>query len=186
MSKFSFDPVNKYIKVLSPNAEVTALEMYGEAMDYADSEEGVAHPLPMAAVGKAPLGGEVYTDSIFMLTNGWKIKFYDGTYQAKVTGTVITDDETQRTVAPDSGNVEVVFQVSSQATVLGQVEVDNKLAAIKTDIELVRAVEAGRWKIASNQMIFYDENNVTEVMRFNLFDKNGQPSESNVFERSRV
>ena len=73
----------------------------------------------MMAIGKAPLGGGVYTDSIFILQKGWKIKFWSGTYQATITGTLITDDETERTVPPDSGSVEVVFQVSSQATVIG-------------------------------------------------------------------
>lgn len=48
--------------------------------------------------------------------------------------------------------------------------------------------EGGRWKIdtSANQMIFYKSDNSTEIMRFNLYDKYGQPASENVFERQRV
>jgi len=97
---------------------LTALEIYSAAMDWCDDQPTMGYTVPMKAIGKAPLGGGVYTDSIFILQNGWKIKFWSGTYQAVITGTLITDDETSRTVPPDSGNIEVIFQVSSQATVI--------------------------------------------------------------------
>jgi hypothetical protein len=38
----------------------------------------------------------------------------------------------------------------------------------------------------TNQEIFYKEDNVTEVMRFNLFDRNGNPTVEDVYERVRV
>lgn len=114
-----FDPINKYILITSPTTELTALEIYSLTMNWCDDQPTMGYTVPMKAIGKAPLGGGVYTDSIFVLQNGWKIKFWSGTYQAKITGTLITDDETARTVPPDSGNVEVVFQVSSQATITG-------------------------------------------------------------------
>lgn len=85
----------------------------------------------MSAVGKAPLGGGVYTDSVFILQDGWKIKLYDGTYQFIIVGTVITDDETDRTVPPDSGNVEVIFQVSSQGIIATDL-------TLKNDVEYIR------------------------------------------------
>jgi len=44
----------------------------------------------------------------------------------------------------------------------------------------------GRWKIVSNQMVFYKEDNVTEVARFNLFDDLGNPSMDAVFERQKA
>lgn len=113
-----FDPIAKYIKITS-GVSITALEIYNTTMDWCDAPENIGYSIPMSAVGKAPLGEGVFSDSIFVLQNGWKIKLYDGTYQFTIFGTVITDDETARTVPPDSGNVEVVFQVSSQATVIG-------------------------------------------------------------------
>ena len=53
-------------------------------------------------------------------------------------------------------------------------------------IDFIKSIEGGRWKIISNQMIFYKSDNVTEVARFNLLDKDGLPAEKNVMERTRV
>lgn len=91
----------------------------------------MGYTVPMSAVGKAPLGGGTYTDSIFILQDGWKIKLHDGIYQFVIVGTVITDDETSRTVPPDSGNVEVIFQVSSQGIISTDLTLKNDVEYIK-------------------------------------------------------
>lgn len=56
------------------------------------------------------------------------------------------------------------------------------------DVDLVRDLRAGRWKVdeSVNQIIFYKEDNVTEVRRYNLLDENGNPAFTNVFERTKV
>ena len=46
-------------------------------------------------------------------------------------------------------------------------------------------IEKGNWEINNNQMIFKDINN-DEMFRVDLFDKNGNPSMSEVFKRVRV
>lgn len=60
-----------------------------------------------------------------------------------------------------------------------------KVDKIELDVSLIRSIELGRWKIdtENNQMIFYSEDNVTEVARYDLKDSNGNPSSSEVFER---
>ncbi len=47
-------------------------------------------------------------------------------------------------------------------------------------------VSFGRWRITANQMIFYADDNSTEIARFNLFDDVGSPSMDAVFERVKV
>ena len=49
-------------------------------------------------------------------------------------------------------------------------------------------VDQGRWIIDEtvNQMIFYKNDNVTEIARFNLFDESGTPASDDVFERVRT
>jgi hypothetical protein len=47
-------------------------------------------------------------------------------------------------------------------------------------------IEYGRWRIVGDQMIFYKDDNTTEIARFNLFDESGTPSMDAVFERFRV
>lgn len=56
----------------------------------------------------------------------------------------------------------------------------------QADLTFLEAVEGGRWHIVGNQMIFYEADNVTEAMRFNLFDAAGNPTMTNVMERVRV
>lgn len=47
-------------------------------------------------------------------------------------------------------------------------------------------MQFGRWKILNDQMIFYKEDNVTEIARFDLFDESGNPTMDAVFERVSV
>lgn len=63
---------------------------------------------------------------------------------------------------------------------------DDDFDTLGLDLEFVRHIEGGRWRIIGNQMIFYEDDNTTEVARFNLFDQSGSPSMVNVFERQRV
>lgn len=44
----------------------------------------------------------------------------------------------------------------------------------------------GKWEITGNQMIFYKSDNSTEIMRFNLFDSEGNPAIDDVYKRERV
>ena len=194
-----FDPINKLIKILSgTSSPLQALTIYSQAMDWADSQAAIGYSVPMNAVGKAPLGGGVYTDSIFTLQSGWKIKLYSGTYQFVIVGTVITDDETTRTVPPDSGNVEVIFQVSSQGVISIPVistqekqdiakEVWDETRGVEVKSMIVQnlQIDSGRWKIQNNQMLFYGSGD-SPLLTFNLLDKAGQPSEVNVYERVPV
>lgn len=55
-------------------------------------------------------------------------------------------------------------------------------------LNFVYCMEGGRWKIDTTlkQMIFYEDNNVTEVARFDLKDAFGDPAFENVFERVRA
>ena len=56
---------------------------------------------------------------------------------------------------------------------------------IKTDQKMSRLIHTGRWKIdkSSKQMIFFGEDNETTLARYNLFDRNGNASIDEVFER---
>lgn len=60
------------------------------------------------------------------------------------------------------------------------------LNVLASDVEFIKHIEGGRWRIVSDQMIFYKSDNVTEVARFDLYDQFGLPSSETVFERRRV
>ena len=64
---------------------------------------------------------------------------------------------------------------------------ETTLLNISGNVDRLLDIEEGNWKIDknTNQMIFYDRDGV-EMLRFNLYDENGFPSSSNVFERVKV
>ena len=59
---------------------------------------------------------------------------------------------------------------------------------IKMDQKMARYIHTGRWQIDenTNQMIFYEDDNVTEIARYDLKDRNGDASITEIFERTRV
>lgn len=72
---YTFDYVNKYILIPPGEIVTNMIDVYNAAMDWIDSDDGMVHELPIEAIGKAPLGNDVYTDTIYKLLNGWKLKF---------------------------------------------------------------------------------------------------------------
>ena len=64
--------------------------------------------------------------------------------------------------------------------------IGDKLNLLQNKIDYIADMTAGRWKIENYQMIFYKEDNVTEIARFDLFDDQGNPSMDAVFDRRKV
>ena len=58
---------------------------------------------------------------------------------------------------------------------------------IKAKPKLTRHFTVGKWQIDkdTNEMIFYQDDNVTEMGRFDLADNNGNASTDQVFIRTR-
>lgn len=86
-------------------------------------------------------------------------------------------DTDMQTVATDTGSL-----VTDMQTVVDDV------AEIKIDADFVAKMTEGRWLInrSTNQIIFYEADNATEVARFDLRDADGNPTFDQVFERRRV
>ena len=72
------------------------------------------------------------------------------------------------------------------ATMVGVEELVVEDFAIQADLLVVKQVETGKWKIINNQMIFYEEDNTTEIFRCNLFNSAGLPAMEDIYERERV
>ena len=58
---------------------------------------------------------------------------------------------------------------------------------IDNKIDLTQQLTSGRWQInnGTKEMIFYKEDNSTEIARYSLFDENGVPSVTSVFDRRK-
>ena len=104
-------------------------------------------------------------------------------YTLNVEGNLFADD--------GSPAVLPTLSVSTNQTVSTLVEVrqpegdwspEDRDQALE-DLELIRQIEGGRWRIVNNQMIFYAADGVTPLKTFDLLDENGQPTMTQPFER---
>ena len=59
---------------------------------------------------------------------------------------------------------------------------------VKIDQKMARYIHTGRWLVDenTNQMIFYQDDNSTEIARYALFDRTGASSIDELFERRLV
>lgn len=62
----------------------------------------------------------------------------------------------------------------------------NVVTSMTGTLNSIYDIQFGRWRIVGDQMIFYKDDNATEVARFNLFDDAGNPTMDAVFERVKV
>jgi hypothetical protein len=67
-------------------------------------------------------------------------------------------------------------------------ELSSTLTMVSGTVSQLYDMNFGRWKIdeTTNQMIFYKEDNTTEIARFDLTDRVGSPTFESPFERTRV
>ena len=59
---------------------------------------------------------------------------------------------------------------------------------IKIDQKMARYIHTGRWKIDKDekQMIFYQDDNTTEIAKYELLDADGAASVTDLFERKLI
>jgi len=55
--------------------------------------------------------------------------------------------------------------------------------SIVSVLDRIQEIEEGRWKIEDNKLTFYGEDGTTPLVTFNLKDAEGNPTETNVYER---
>ena len=83
----------------------------------------------------------------------------------------------------DSGGLEVL---TVEDLIVRDIAKQSVLTLVKDELEFVKKIESGRWKIVNNQMLFYDNDGVTPILTFDLFDELGLPTMNNVLERKPV
>jgi len=103
-----------------------------------------------------------------------------------------------RTVWDDGKYTAVVYKQTGGSSIpaadvvigAGEFDVSNNgevtLGPVAIDVTFIKSIEGGRWRIVGNQMIFFGEDNVTEIARFNLLDGSGFPTQESPLERVRV
>lgn len=86
------------------------------------------------------------------------------------------------TLEDDDGIVTTVAEDISVMDIATQ----SLVTEIQGSVDTIRSIEAGRWKILNNQMLFYGSDGVTPILTFNLFDADGNPTMTDLFERVPV
>jgi hypothetical protein len=207
-----FDKINKIITIEAPDTEVTIQELINAIRDYEDELENLEVESIAKASGKEDLGGGIKVGITLELINNWRVKFEDresgDVISCKVSGgnLVATNDYNNNPICP-STNTQVTITQSSSATIvatgsaLTTEEHDQLMATAlqttllsavdtindnNTRIKTIEQINSGCWKMENNQLIIYKDDNTTELFRFNLYDKDGKPSMTQVTHKSRV
>lgn len=81
----------------------------------------------------------------------------------------------------DSGSLTAT---SGEDIVVGYLE--SKIDTISTNVNTIKEIETGRWKIVNNQLLLYGSDNTTLIATFNLFDSSGLPTSENPMDRVKV
>jgi hypothetical protein len=70
------------------------------------------------------------------------------------------------------------LEVVSAEEIASAVWNDANALAVLSDLAFIKSIEGGRWHIVGNEMIFYQDDNTTEIARFTLsYDVNGNPDQ---------
>lgn len=194
------DVLSHIIQITTPTTTVIIQDLVDVIRDWEDELPNISYNKVIDAVGKANLGSGITTGIIVSLNSEWQIQFFGGSgytvirggtliggvgdEPVKATGTAndltIQIQPTDATIVPGTGGataIEIREEMDNNSTKL--LNIDNNINTLIDEI-------GGKWIIIGNQMIFYKSDNITEIMRFNLFDENGLPTMTNVMSRERI
>lgn len=158
-----------------------------------ESEDGIVYNDIHRHNTEVVLSGVTYA-RVLEIINGYTVTFENGQYAVNVIGanSNIGDVMNLNQVSLRSFNSAGMVVVTNWQYY--GVENDDKLDIadkiwqhadadnMNNNIDRIRKIEEGRFKITNNQFIIYD-NDGTVLKTFNLFDKDGEPTEHNIYER---
>lgn len=197
-TKVTFDTTNKLIVC---NAGVTELDvkvdLYSDMKeDWRNDSDLNKFRFPFRVIGGDETVPPEIAPLFACLRYGWRVRPQEAahTLRLKNGALLVDEDPGLDPVVPTQGDYNVMVRdvvpirgTQIETGVSGLTgEESAQLSEIFSNVEFIKAIEGGRWKIENNQMIFYEDDNLTEVCRFNLFDKQGQAAEESVYERKRT
>lgn len=154
---------------LNPNGSAKEDVVSGTVRVYrvsSGTETNVLAETPLARVGT---------------TNAWRYEWVPASIA--VGQYVVEYTLNDATLSTRVGEDLIVRDIATQETLQS---VQSSISLVQADLEVVKKVETGRWKIEGNQMVFYDTDETTPLLTFNLLDDGGLPSVDRVFERVPV
>jgi len=181
---------DKSLNVIEVTGVVVSIQdLINAIRDWEDSAEGITVASVANAYGKQGLTENTSVGITLELINNWRIQFEaqsEWTICYVEGGNIVAINDYGNDPIKPSAFINVVIAQSSSATISGGNWSDAEKTSLINNMELIRQLNSGKWHIINNQMIFYEDDNQTEIMRFNLFDSSGNPSVLSVAERVRV
>lgn len=114
-------------------------------------------------------------------------------YDTKGTETVAATNAGVYELGSSTGLYGVELNLSTQfsGSIVWSVSGNSRVFAteeVKIDQKMARYIHTGRWMVdeTTKQMIFFQDDNVTEIARYDLFDRSGNASITELFERKLV
>jgi len=181
-----FIPRSETVLVQSVPSEIRSLSIDTLRLalkDLEDSELGMNFPATHSHNAEVSLAGIVLA-RVVELINDYTITFEDGQYAVNLTGA--------NSNIADKVNVNFVSVRASNSAGLVNPDIGKAVwehataTTILTKLDFIKGIEGGRWRIVANEMIFYAEDNITELARFGLKDANGNATMINPMERVRL
>ena len=195
------------ILITSPTTEVDAQTLHDFIENEMATPVGELYDDIIQPEGKIedPTNPGVYSQIIMVFHSPWQIQFWGGSgytrlYGGKMVGGL--NDQVLKATgtagdisvleSPVDGVTVVVSGTSGLTPEESQQldEIHTGIQVVGVDVEFIKQIEGGRWKIdeTTQQMVFYEDDNVTEVARFDLLDSGGSPTgtPADAYERTRV
>jgi hypothetical protein len=83
-------------------------------------------------------------------------------------------------------SLEAIFALIDSDVMNNLTILQNAITASQNDLTYLKQKESGRWKIVNAQLIYYENDGVTPLRTFNLFNSQGEPTSENPYERVPV
>jgi hypothetical protein len=192
----------RIITVASPSTTVTIQDLSDTLRHLEAQMDTMQNPYILDNEGKFDLGTKLTGISLRLIDAKLAFEARPGPTWAECTvtgGNLASVDDVGASQWPiePTNYVNATFESDVSAALLKADDIESSLITIEAgvatllvDVEFIKQIEGGRWKIdeTANQMIFYEDDNATEVARFNLLDSGGAPTgtPSDAYERTRV
>lgn len=210
MVVLNFDRTNRVI-IVDTATTLDLQDLYNQCKDKEDDPEYMDEPIICTATGKQVLTAVVKVAITLQMENGWTLGFKARAGPAFTLcfiegGNIVSSDEVVGNWIEDTAFVQINYGASSSATLVSsggvaltsqqtrdamQLAPTSTTATGSIDEMLVELYQTNRggWTIdqVTNEMIFFEDDNTTELFRTALFDKDGNPTAlGDVFKRTKV
>jgi hypothetical protein len=184
------DWFNQVVQVTSPTVAVDVQVLHDFIEDqramppYSADDEII---LPEGKI-EDPNNPGIFSQIILVFLSPWQIQFWGGSGYTRIFGGKVVGGLNNEPLKA-TGTAGDITVLESPVDGLAVVTATSGLTAAESAALIeVSDYNTGRWHVVGTQMIFYKADNVTEVDRFDLFDKDGVPTSDPalVYERRRV